>query len=53
MHITDVSAQSSAPEGMHRIWNIRAETHLSPPYIDVCRDGISELRNTAMRRNEL
>jgi hypothetical protein len=53
MHTTDVSAQSLAPEGMHRIWNIRAETHLCPPYVDISRDGISEFRNTAMRRNEL
>ena len=53
MHTTDGSAQSSAPEGMHSIWNIRAETHLCPPYVDVSGDGILELRNTAMRRNEL
>ena len=51
MHTT--GAQSSAPEGMHSIWNIRAETHLCPPHVDVSRDGILELRNTAMRRTEL
>jgi hypothetical protein len=53
MHTTDVSAQNSSPEGKHRIWNIRAETHLCPPYVDIGRVGILELRNTALRRNGL
>jgi hypothetical protein len=53
MHTIDASAQSLAPEGMHRIWNIWAETHLCPPNVDISTDGISELRNTGMGRNEL
>jgi hypothetical protein len=38
---------------MHRILNIRAESHLCPPNVDISIDGISELRDTAMRKNEL